>query len=98
MTLVGWLQIALVLALVLGAAIPLSGLIADVYAGRDNFLTPVLRPVERGFYWLAGVDEKREQGWFLYTIAMIAFSIAGFVSLYAAAAISECVAAQSAGF
>ena len=82
MTLVGWLQIALVLALVLGAAIPLSGLIADVYAGRDNFLTPVLRPVERGFYWLAGVDEKREQGWFLYTIAMIAFSIAGFVSLY----------------
>ena len=82
MTLVGWLQIALVLALVLGAAIPLSGLIADIYAGRDNFLTPVLRPVERGFYWLAGVDEKREQGWFLYTIAMIAFSIAGFVSLY----------------
>ena len=83
MTLVGWLQIALVLALVLGAAIPLSGLIANVYAGRDNFLTPVLRPVERGFYWLAGVDEKREQGWFLYTVAMIAFSIAGFVSLYA---------------
>ena len=82
MTLVGWLQIALVLALVLGAAVPLSGLIADIYAGRDNFLTPVLRPVERGFYWLAGVDEKREQGWFLYTIAMIAFSIAGFVSLY----------------
>jgi K+-transporting ATPase ATPase A chain len=60
----------------------MSGLIADVYAGRDNFLTPVLRPVERGFYLLAGVDEKREQGWFLYAIAMIAFSIAGFASLY----------------
>jgi K+-transporting ATPase ATPase A chain len=82
MTLVGWLQIALVLAVVLGTAIPLSGLIADIYAGKDNFLTPVLRPVERGFYLLAGVDEKREQGWFLYAIAMIAFSIAGFVSLY----------------
>ena len=32
---------------------------------------------------LAGVDEKREQSWFIYAIAMIAFSIAGFVSLYA---------------
>ena len=83
MTLVGWSQIAIVLALVLATAIPLSGLIADVYAGRANFLSPVLRPVERGFYWLAGVDETREQGWFIYAMAMIAFSIAGFVSLYA---------------
>ncbi len=67
----------------LATAIPLSGYIAGVYAGRDNFLSPVLRPVERGFYRLAGVDETREQSWFIYAIAMIAFSIAGFVSLYA---------------
>jgi len=39
--------------------------------------------VERGFYRLAGVDETREQGWFIYAIAMIAFSIVGFASLYA---------------
>jgi potassium-transporting ATPase potassium-binding subunit len=42
-----------------------------------------MRPIERGFYWLAGVDEKREQSWFMFAIATIAFSIAGFVSLYA---------------
>jgi potassium-transporting ATPase potassium-binding subunit len=83
MTLVGWSQIAIVLALVLATAIPLSGYIGSVYAGKDNFLSPVLRPVERGFYRLAGVDETREQSWFIYAIAMIAFSIAGFVSLYA---------------
>jgi K+-transporting ATPase ATPase A chain len=83
MTLVGWSQIAIVLALVLATAIPLSALIANVYAGKDNFLSPVLRPVERGFYRLAGVDETREQGWFIYAIAMIAFSIVGFASLYA---------------
>ena len=83
MTLVGWSQIAIVLALVLATAIPLSGHIAGVYAGGDNFLSPVLRPVERGFYRLAGVDETREQSWFIYAIAMIAFSIVGFVSLYA---------------
>ena len=83
MTFVGWSQIAIVLALVLLTAMPLSGFIDSVYAGRANFLSPVLRPVERGFYRLAGVDEKREQIWLIYAIAMIAFSIMGFVSLYA---------------
>ena len=48
MTFVGWWQIAIVLALVVVTAIPMSGLISSVYAGRDNFLSPVLRPVERG--------------------------------------------------
>jgi potassium-transporting ATPase potassium-binding subunit len=83
MTFVGWSQIAIVLALVVAAAMPMSGFITDVYAGKSNFLSPVLRPVERSFYRLAGVDETREQSWLLYAIAMIAFSIAGFLSLYA---------------
>ena len=83
MTLVGWAQIALLLALVLGCAIPLSKFIADVYAGERTFLGPVFGPVERGFYRLAGVDPAREQDWFAYTIAMLVFSVAGFLSLYA---------------
>jgi K+-transporting ATPase ATPase A chain len=82
MTLVGWAQIALVLAVVLGCAIPLSKFIADVYAGERNFLSPVIGPVERGFYRLAGVDPAREQDWFAYTIAMLVFSVAGFLVLY----------------
>ena len=64
MTLVGWLQIALTLALVVVCAIPLSRIIAGAYAGERNFLTPVLGPVERAFYRLAGVDPAREQDWF----------------------------------
>ena len=83
MTFVGWSQIAIVLALTLIAAIPLSGLIVKIYAGEANVLTPVLRPVERLFYRLAGVDETREQTWLAYAMAMIAFSIVGFLSLYA---------------
>src|SRR6202161_1291800 len=82
MTLIGWEQIALVLALVLGCAIPLSKFIAEVYAGEKNFLSPVIGPVERGFYRLAGVDPAREQDWFAYTIAMLVFSVAGFLVLY----------------
>jgi K+-transporting ATPase ATPase A chain len=83
MTLVGWAQIALVLALVVACAIPLSRLIAGLYAGERNFLTPVFGPLERGFYRLAGVDPAGEQDWYAYTIAMVVFSVAGFLSLYA---------------
>jgi K+-transporting ATPase ATPase A chain len=83
MTFVGWSQIAIVLALALIAAVPLSGLIVKIYAGEANVLTPVMRPVERLFYRLAGVDETREQNWLGYAMAMIAFSIFGFLSLYA---------------
>ena len=83
MTVVGWLQIALTLAVVVLCAIPVSKLIAGAYAGEANFLTPVLGPVERGFYRLAGVDPAREQSWFAYTLAMVVFSLMGFLSLYA---------------
>src|SRR6201997_4060657 len=83
MTIVGWLQIALTLALMVVCAIPLSKIIAGAYAGERSFLTPALGPVERGFYRLAGVDPAREQDWFAYTIAMVVFSVAGFLSLYA---------------
>jgi K+-transporting ATPase ATPase A chain len=83
MTLVGWLQIALVLALVLACAIPLSKFVTRVFAGERNFLSPVFGPLERGFYRLAGVDPAREQDWYTYAIAMVVFSIAGFLSLYA---------------
>jgi K+-transporting ATPase ATPase A chain len=83
MTFIGWSQIAIVLALTLIAAIPLSGLIVKIYAGEANVLTPAMRPVERLFYRFAGVDETREQNWLAYAMAMIAFSIVGFLSLYA---------------
>ena len=83
MTLSGWLQILVVLAAVVLAAIPLGRYIARVMAGERTVLSPLLAPVERGFYALAGVDPKREQGWRGYTLAMLAFSAAGFVSLYA---------------
>jgi K+-transporting ATPase ATPase A chain len=43
----------------------------------------VLVPVERGFYRLSGVDEKSEQGWLTYAVAMLLFSLVGFLSLYA---------------
>src|SRR6185437_2708623 len=98
MTFAGWSQIALTLALVLAAALPLSRLIDAVYAGRRNYLSPVLGPVERGFYRLAGVDPAREQGWLAYTMAMLAFSLAGFASLYALQRLQNLLPLNPQGF
>ncbi|GLS85593.1 potassium-transporting ATPase potassium-binding subunit [Cypionkella aquatica] len=83
MTLIGWLQIAVVLALVLASLVPLGRYMAQVFTGGRTWLHPVLRPVETGFYRLAGVDPAREQGWHSYAVAMLMFSAAGFASLYA---------------
>jgi K+-transporting ATPase ATPase A chain len=82
MSLIGWLQIGLVLAAVLVLVKPLGLYIARVFSGERTFLSPVLAPVERGFYSLAGVRTDKEQGWLGYTMAVLAFSLVGFIVLY----------------
>ncbi len=98
MTLVGWSQIVLVLALVVACAVPLSAFIARVYAGERTFLSPVLGPVERALYRVAGVNPAREQDWFAYTIAMVVFSIVGFLSLYAIQRLQNVLPLNPRGF
>ncbi len=83
MTLIGWAQIALVLALVFAAAFPLGGYMARLFSGERVFLTPVLGPVERGFYKLAGVDARRGMGWKEYAFALILLNALHFLVLYA---------------
>ncbi len=83
MTLVGWLQIALVLAAVLVAARPLGLYMARVFQGERSRLSPLVAPVERAFYFAAGIKPDKEQTWLGYTLAMLAFNCAGFVLLYA---------------
>jgi len=83
MTIVGWVQIALFSVIVILITRPLGGYMTRVFAGERTFLSPVLRPVERAVYWCCGVDEKEEQHWLTYAIAMLFFSVVGFVTLYA---------------
>jgi len=62
---------------------PLGGYMTRVFAGERTFLSTVLRPVERAVYWCCGVDEKEEQHWLTYAVAMLLFSVVGFLTLYA---------------
>jgi potassium-transporting ATPase potassium-binding subunit len=83
MTLNGWIQIALFSAIIIALTRPFGGYMTQVFAGERTLLSPVLRPVERAIYWCCGVDEKEEQHWLTYAVAMLLFSVVGFVTLYA---------------
>jgi len=83
MTITGWLQIALFGVIVILITRPFGGYMTRVFAGERTFLSPVLRPVERAVYWCCGVDEKEEQHWLTYAVAMLLFSVVGFLTLYA---------------
>ena len=83
MTLDGWIQIALYCVVVILLVKPLGGYMTRVFQGERTFLSPVLGPVERGFYRLSGVDDRTEQSWLTYAVSMLLFSLAGFLSLYA---------------
>jgi K+-transporting ATPase ATPase A chain len=39
----------------------------------------VLGWLERGIYRLSGVNPNEEQNWLAYAMAMLAFSVAGFI-------------------
>ena len=82
MSLLGWIEPLLVLTLVLGAAWPIGAFMADIFEGRQSFLSPVIGPLERSVYLLGGVDPREEQDWLRYTISMIVFTAACFVTLY----------------
>jgi potassium-transporting ATPase potassium-binding subunit len=83
MTINGWLQIALYCVLLVLLTKPLGGYMTRVFAGENTPLSLVIRPLERGLYRLSGVDETQEQHWVTYAVAMLAFSFAGFITLYA---------------
>ena len=82
MTANGWIQIALYVAIIIALTKPLGGYMTRVFSGERTLLSPLLRPVERALYWLCRVDEKEEQHWTTYAVAMLAFSAAGFITLY----------------
>lgn len=55
---------------------------ARVFSGERTFLDPLLRPVERLVYRLAGIDENREMRWTEYTVSMLLFSGVSMALLY----------------
>jgi len=82
MVVMGVLQIALFLLVLLALVKPMGAYMARVYAGERTWLDPVLRPLERLIYRAAGVDSNREMRWTSYTLAFLAFSLVSTFILY----------------
>jgi potassium-transporting ATPase potassium-binding subunit len=82
MTANGWFQILLFLVLVLLVTKPVGIFMTRVFNRERTFLDPVLRPIERLFYRLTGVDETHEMRWTEYAISMLLFSAVSMLVLY----------------
>ena len=83
MTLNGWLQILVYCGIVLALVRPLGGYMMRVFTGERTFLSPILGPVERGLYAIAGTGEREEQHWSAYAISLLLFNLLGVLVLYA---------------
>ena len=60
----------------------LAPYLVKVLQGQRVFLSPVLRPVERGAYRLMGVDETKEQSWIAYGLSVLAVTIVSLIFTY----------------
>ncbi|MGA2855976.1 MAG: potassium-transporting ATPase subunit KdpA [Candidatus Sulfotelmatobacter sp.] len=82
MTINGWLQILVFLALIFAVTKPMGIFMAHVFARERTFLDPALRPVERLLYRVTGVDEEHEMPWTEYATTMLVFSGVSMLVLY----------------
>ena len=83
MTVGGWLEIALFLAIVGLLTRPLGAYLARVYAGERTLLQFLIGPVEATLYHMAGIKPEAEQSWYQYTISLLLFHAVGIIALYA---------------
>ena len=68
-------------ALVLLPAPWLGRFYYKVMEGQRTWLSPVLGPVEKVCYRIAGIDPATEQSWQKYTLALLAFGLLGISAL-----------------
>jgi potassium-transporting ATPase potassium-binding subunit len=83
MTAIGWVQILLYCAIIVGITPILGAYMTRVFNGERTFLAPVLRPIEVVIYKIAGVDERHEQHAVIYTVGMLLFHAGGLLIIYA---------------
>jgi len=82
MSAAGWLQVALYFAALIALVKPLGSFMARVYQGERTFLHPLLGPVERLIYRLAGVQADSEMDWRRYALTLLAFNLLGALVVY----------------
>src|SRR6201993_2558783 len=84
MNILGWLELAIYLVVLLLITKPLGIYLVHVLdTNGKTFLDPVVKPVEKLTYRLLGVDPEKEQSWIQYTIALLVFTVVTVLFTYA---------------
>ena len=83
MTVIGWLQIAIFMAAIGLLTRPLGGYLARVYTGQRTLWGPVISPIERTLYRVAGIKAESDQSWRQYATSFLAFHALSIIVLYA---------------
>ena len=82
MTVNGWFQILVFLAVVAAVTPLIGGYMVRVFERERTWLDPVLRPIEQLIYRLTRVDESHAMRWTEYAAALLLFSATSMVLLY----------------
>jgi K+-transporting ATPase ATPase A chain len=83
MNISGWLQLVLYIVVLILITKPLGIYLFQVLdVNGKTFLDPVLKPFERLTYRIFGVNPEKEQGWILYTVAMLIFELVTVLMTY----------------
>jgi K+-transporting ATPase ATPase A chain len=84
MDIFGWIQLALYVLILLLLTKPVGLYLVRVLdAEGKTFLDLFLKPVEKLFYRILGLNAKKEQDWKQYTVSMLLFSLVGLLFTYA---------------
>ncbi len=83
MDIFGWIQLALYFLILLLLTKPVGLYLVRVLdAEGKTFLDLFLKPVEKLFYRILGLDPKKEQSWKQYAVSMLLFSLVGLLFTY----------------
>lgn len=83
MSLNGWLQILVYMAVILAVTKPLGIYMFRVFEGTQQPLPRLFGPIERWSYRFCGVDPREQQTWTEYTLALLLFSAITLLVTYA---------------
>jgi potassium-transporting ATPase potassium-binding subunit len=76
-------QVTLFLVILLLFAIVLGEYMAKVFAGKPTLLSPIILPIENGFYKIFGVNPQEDMDWKTFAINLLLFNLIGLVALFA---------------
>lgn len=77
-----WIQFPIYLAILILLVKPLGSYMANVYQGKRTLLSPLVSPIEKVVYRIAGITAESEMSWRVYAICVLLFNLIGFLFLY----------------